>query len=181
MTAMNVIVVYYSYTGNNEALAKELQRRLACSIWKIEEVHRRRGLTIFLDILFRRHPQVHKPAIQLSRFHYVILVAPVWAGKIATPLKSFLELESDNINKFSFITICGGAGNTQLASELEHLLYKKPLLVAELSVNELLPPEKRDKVQYTSGYRLQEGDLKAFDVPIRSFMQSVVGEVSLLT
>ncbi|HEY0898211.1 MAG TPA: hypothetical protein VGD90_02710 [Sphingobacteriaceae bacterium] len=178
---MKVIVIYYSYTGNNEALAKELQRRLACSIWKIEEVHRRRGITIFLDILFRRKPKIRKPAIQLSRFHYVILVAPVWAGKIAGPLKTFLELEAGQISKYSFITLCGGAGNTHLSTELENLLQKKPLLITELSVNKLLAPEKRDKVKYTSGYRLQEGDLKVFDAEIKGFMQSVVGEVSLQT
>jgi len=178
---MKVIVIYYSYSGNNETLAKELQRRLVCSIWKIEEVHRRRGITIFLDILFHRRPKILKPAIQLSRFNHVILVAPVWAGKIAGPLRSFLELEGNQIHKYSFISLCGGAGNTYLESELEKLLHKKPLLITELSVNKLLTPEKRDKVKYTSGYRLQEGDLKAFDAEIKNFMQSVVGEVSLQT
>ena len=46
---MKTLIVYYSFTQNNEALARMLQTRLDCEMLKIETVKRRSTFSIFLD------------------------------------------------------------------------------------------------------------------------------------
>lgn len=83
---MKTIIVYYSYSGNNDSLAKELRLRFGCDIVKLEERKRRTGFTIFLDLLFKREPEIVDPNIYLDEYKTVIFIAPIWDSKIATPL-----------------------------------------------------------------------------------------------
>lgn len=105
-------------------------------------------------------------------FDLVILLAPVWAGKIAAPMRAFLEQEKYNIPKYSFITICGGATgqNLKLKHELTKILDKEPFRLTELWVNDLLPEEKRNTIRYTSAYRVIPPDLAFFESKIEQFV-----------
>lgn len=170
---MKTLIVYYSHTHNNELLAKNLQKRLACDTFRIEEVKKRTGFTILLDIMFKRTPKIAKHQLLLEDYSNFIFIAPVWAGHIATPLKAFLREERGHIGRYSFITVCGGVKGQRekLFNELTRILNKKPVRVAELWVSDILPEEQRDKVKYTSGYRLKEEDLEAFELKIFEFLK----------
>lgn len=171
---MKTLIVYFSFSGNNEVLAKELQSILHCDIFPIIELRGRVGISIFLDILFKRSPPIEKTEIALNQYDHIILVAPIWAGRIANPLKTFLKQEKENIRAYSFITLCGVGGNVKLRDELSRLTGQKPVSLKELPINELLPVEKKDKIKYTSGYKVQLQDVKAFRKPIESFLQDAV-------
>src|SRR6516162_2730160 len=107
---METLIVYYSYSGNNESLAKELGERLGCDIVKLEELRKRSGLTIALDLLFKRESKIKDIDIHLKEYETIIFIGPIWDSKIATPLSSYLKKERENINSYAFITICGGRG-----------------------------------------------------------------------
>ena len=55
---MKTLIAYYSFTHNNEVLAKDLQKKLNCDIHKIEEPGKRTGFTILLDLIFNRNPEI---------------------------------------------------------------------------------------------------------------------------
>src|SRR5688572_562958 len=105
---MKTLISYYSFTGNNEALARALQQKLNCDLYRITEVKKRKAITILWDIVFRRLPKVEKPIATLDQYDHIIFCSPIWNGKIATPLKSFVINEKDHIQQYSFITICSG-------------------------------------------------------------------------
>lgn len=172
---MKTLIVYYSFTRNNEMLAKALQQRLECDIHKIEEVKPRKNISIFLDLLFNREPTIRPTPCLVSLYDQCIFVAPIWAGKIASPLKAFLKEEKYHINRYSFITVCGGnAGQKEkLVKSLTQLLEQPPGAVQELWINDLLPKDKKNTIKYTSGYRLQSGDLKKFDPAIDKFVSGL--------
>ena len=178
---MNVLIIYYSYTGNNELLARELGRRLAAPLHRIEERGRRWGISIFLDLVFRRRPAILQSHVQPELVEHVILVAPVWGGRIAGPMKTFLEQKAEKIRQYSFITLCGHMQNPDLESELEQVTGKKPLVITQLAVEELLPPAQHGKVMKVSRYRVREAELVAFERQLKDFMQAVVGAASLQT
>lgn len=169
---MKTLIVYYSFSGNNEALAKELQRRLNCEIFKITEANRRGAFTIFLDVLFKRTPKVKEPWFDIKTYDHVILIAPIWAGRIASPLKAFIKLEKYDLRDYSFITLCGSQGNKHISKELKKIIQKKPAAVLELAVNDILPPEHQNKLKYTSGHRVDKNDMEKFSEKIDQFLQS---------
>lgn len=171
---MKTLIAYFSFSGNNEVLAKELQNLLGCDLYKITELKKRVGISILFDILFKRNSKIKKTDIQVNQYNHVILVAPIWAGRIANPLKSFLKLEKENIKEYSFITLCGAGGNKGLSDELSRLTGKKPVTIKELAVNDLLPVERKNKIKYTSGYKVQLQDVKAFKKSIENFLADAV-------
>ncbi len=171
---MKTLIVYYSFTGNNEALARELQRKLNCDIQRIVELKRRTGFTILLDLLLKRKSKIQKSEVPLKRYDQILLIAPVWDANIATPMKSFIDLEKNNLKEYSFITVCSGRPGQaeKLTRQLARLAGKKPITVAQLMINDLLPPEKKNKIKYTTPYRIKKTDLEAFETGIENFLKA---------
>lgn len=165
---MKQLIVYYSFTQNNELLAKALQQRLGCDLLKIETVKKRSALSIFLDILFHRKPALRSYRVDNGVEQYVF-VAPIWAGRIASPLKAFLQAERKNIKSYSFITLCGGiqGQRDKIENELTKLLTERPQKVTELWVSDLLTAEQKKNV---TGYRATEGDLAKYKAKIDEFV-----------
>jgi flavodoxin len=122
---MKTLVVFFSFSGNNKLLALEIQKLSGCDIYQIEEPEKRSGIRILFDVLFRRDPEIKRTEIQVSRYDHLILSAPIWAGRIANPLKTFLKVEKDKIREYSFITLCGAGGNKHLAEELTKVCGKR--------------------------------------------------------
>ena len=178
---MKTLVVYYSFTRNNELLAKSLQERLNCDIYRIEEKHKRTGLTIMLDLIFRRKPRIRPFPYSASAYDQFVFISPIWAGDVASPLKTFLVQEKRHINRYSFISVCGGAPDQKqkLVKILTGLLEREPVAVQELWINNLLPEEKKNTVKYTSGYRLEPGDIEKFKKEVNEFL-SVLTRASQL-
>lgn len=162
---MKTLIVYYSFTQNNEKLAKYLHKLLGCDIVKLETVKRRNGLSIMLDLMFHRAPTLKTVPYYLRDYDHVIFIAPIWAGRIAMPLKTFLKKEKSNIKRYSFITLCGGAPGQKkkIENELASVLNIMPENVIELWINNLLPANKKDTIKYTSGYRIQPDELWKFE------------------
>jgi flavodoxin len=142
---MKTLVVYYSFTKNNELLAKQLQRQLGADIFKIETLKRRTLVSIFLDLFFKRKPSIRKHQLSLYNYDQFVFVAPIWAGKIATPLVTFLQEEKSSIRRYSFITLCGGGTGQRekIEQQLTDVLSREPQMVTELWISDLFSSDER--------------------------------------
>lgn len=171
---MKNLIVYYSYTSNNQLLATYLQEQLKCDILRIEERKKRTVFTIFFDRLFGRKPTIKGYNVHLSGYDHVILIAPVWIGRIASPLKSFLVKERDNIRSYSFISLCGGVEKQRekLVDELTKLIKRKPGAVEELWIADLLSDDERNIPKNTTEYRVSRNDLELFRSKIEEFIEA---------
>lgn len=170
---MKTLIAYYSFTQNNEKLAKHLQKQLNCAIVKIETARSRNGFSIFLDLFFSRKPEIKSMPYHLHEYDHVIFIAPIWAGKIAMPMKSFLINEKINIKQYSFITLCGGSAGQKekIQNELISVLQKLPVKLIELRVNDLLPAEKKGKIKNTTGFRIEADGFEKFNSQLRNFIE----------
>jgi flavodoxin len=166
------LIVYYSFTGNNEKLARHLQRGLNCDVAKIEPVRKRNGFSILLDLVFGRKPEVEPVSHQLDGYDHAIFVAPVWGGKIAMPMMSFLVKERSSISQYSFATLCNGSlgQKEKMRNELVLVLQKEPRHLVELWVNDLLPARKKDTIRYASGFRIQEDGFDRFEAQLKGLV-----------
>src|SRR5690606_34412863 len=109
---MKPLVVYYSHGGNNELLAYRLQKEFGCDIFEVEPAGKRTGFSIFLDIIMARTPRIKPCPLDLGAYDMFIFVAPIWSGKMAAPLRSFLVQHRDQIPSYAFISLCGGGIST---------------------------------------------------------------------
>jgi flavodoxin len=169
MENMKTLIVYYSNTGNNELLVFHLQKKLQCEILKIEEAGRRSGLTIFLDIVFNRTPKLKEHAVQLNQYDHIIFAGPIWAGRIASPLRAFMRSEKSFIKSYSFITFCGGGSNEQIEkirSEVKVILGIPATIVEELWISRLPV-----KTGITSSYQASAEDLGCFEKQVDEFLR----------
>lgn len=171
---MKNLIVYYSFTQNNEKLANHLRESLGCDIVKIETLKRRTGFSILLDLMFNRKPAIKTVPYYLRDYDHVIFIAPIWAGKIAMPLKTFLINEKANIKSYSYVTLCGGGNagqKTKIQRQLMEMTGKAPGKVVELWISNLLPAEKKDTIKNVTGYRINPAEFSQFDWKIREALE----------
>ena len=112
---MKTLIVYYSFTQNNDALAKMVRTRLDCEMFKIETIRKRTGFSILIDAVFGRKPAIQKHNLVMRSFDQFVFIGPIWMGKIAGPLKTFLGEEKSNIKRYSFISLCGDVVEGEIA------------------------------------------------------------------
>jgi len=138
---MNTLVVYYSLSNNNELLAKEIYKQWDgnCDLYRIVETTKRSNLTILIDQLFNRIPRIKLNDFPVKEYDNYVFVAPVWMGKLASPLKAFLLKQKNKMKSYSFITICGGIDGQKekLTAQLNATIGYMPWMTIELRIDEL--------------------------------------------
>jgi flavodoxin len=170
---MKALIVYYSFTHNNEMLADELRSLISADVCKIEEVKKRTGFTILLDLLLRRTPKLKEFHLTQGLYDHCIFIAPIWAGQVASPMKSFLLQEKRNIGMYSFLTLCGGVQgqNQKISRQLSTLVGHDALHVIELTLTDLASEKEIPKLN--SAYRLQPNDLLFFKDKLNQFVKKL--------
>jgi hypothetical protein len=156
------LVVSYSHTGNNDALAGNLAKALGADHRRIVERRARTMGTILLDMALKREPRTDFDPVGIDEYEFVLVVGPVWMGQIAAPLRAWLRTLRATTVEFGFLSICGGADgpNPGLAADLERRVGRRPAAVVELHIADLLPPEPAPERKDTMAYRLTEGDVR---------------------
>ncbi len=172
---MKPLIVFYSNSGNNTALAYQLEKRLNCDIEEIVPKRKRMGFAILLDIVFNRVPAIKPLRADLREYDMVILVAPVWNARMASPMRTFVKENGSVIEACSFISLCGGRdGQRQkMVDQLTELLHDEPIAVEELALRDLFKDGRHDDVRNVSTYRVTENDLKFFGDAIDNFLRRV--------
>lgn len=175
---MRVLVVFFSWSGNNRLLAGVLAARLAAASCEVVEAKRRSGFTIALDLLFHRKPAIRSIACSVAEQDHVVLVAPVWAVKIAHPMQTFLRQHGARLPAYSFISLCGNASEAQLSQierQLTALTGKRPLQVLQLPLAECLPENRRKSPGAVTAYRATVGDTAHFESRLADFSAAIAG------
>jgi menaquinone-dependent protoporphyrinogen IX oxidase len=99
-------IIYYSLQGTTEKIARELATELDLPLYQIEDVYSRQGLFNFIrsgyEATFRRCPRIKKmDGFQPAQD--VILLTPIWAGQISSPLRTFCKQNAGKFRSFSLI------------------------------------------------------------------------------
>ncbi len=127
---MKSLIVYYSRTGNNEMLAKILQEKLGCEIEKIEEYINRKGVLGFLrsgmQATFKKMSEIKPIKNDPKDYDLVVVVSPIWAGHIPSPVRTYIHFNREKIEKIAFASVSyAGYGNKKVLKDLESLASKK--------------------------------------------------------
>lgn len=175
---MDALVAFYSRTGNNRLLAERLAGGLRCPLCPILPRWRLTTLAMAWSIFRHSLPKLQPRTLSAAGFAHVVLVAPLWAGRIATPMKSYVEQEGRSFRHYSFATLSGGyelASQVEaITQELSSLTGGLPQQVLELRVSDLLEGSARRQIRVVSRYRVKESELGRFQAQIDAFTEGLV-------
>lgn len=84
------MILYYSKTGNSKFIAEKLSRELACDSKKIAPMIDNLGI-LFLLSLMRIGIPTNISKKEIEGYSDVIILGPVWGGRLISPLKNVLK------------------------------------------------------------------------------------------
>jgi len=175
---MNAIVVSYSMTGNNHALAKSVAEGLNAEHTALTETKKRTMGTTVLDLLFNRTPKVQPSADVLTGRDAVVLAGPVWIGLAATPLRAYMKKLKKLRCPYAFLSISGGtdSDNPKIPAELRRRVKRDAAAVIDLHIADLLPKEPKPTRDATSAYQLMPNDVKTLTEQALPRLKAALGE-----
>lgn len=91
----NPLIVYYSRSGTSRIVAETLVEQLAFPVEDIQSTKNREGFlgifTCVLDQLLNRDDTLKPLKIDPKDFNPIILVTPIWIGKLSSPARTCLK------------------------------------------------------------------------------------------
>lgn len=137
------LVAYYSRSGNTAKVARLLASTLSADLEEICEVQALSGPFTFIasiiSSLLKRTPPILPSRKNVADYDVVILGCPVWASHMATPMRSYIQREGQQIRQLALFCTLGGSGGKstlgQMAALCGHqsiadLMVKQPALLS---------------------------------------------------
>lgn len=137
----SILVVCYSYTGVSRRAAEHLCAERGWPLGLVRDAHPRRVgasgyLRCTLDSLFRRQPAIAYDGPDPGDFRAVVLVAPIWAYRLAGPMRSFVASQREALRRVALLTTMGSAGASNAVAEVAQLLGHAPIHAAAITQQE---------------------------------------------
>ena len=124
----NIMILYYSLTGNTKACCEALQKGLETDIIEIKDLSDRSGGWGFfksaIGSLLGMHTDIEPEKPDLSAYSNVILGSPIWTGKLSMATRTLIDKNSFEGKKVVIFT-------TTNAFEQEKYKEKSKNLVRE--------------------------------------------------
>lgn len=145
----NILIAYYSHSGNTERIACKIQEKTSGDIFKIESVKEYpNNYKELVDLaqkekLSNFHPELKNKLDNIEKYEFIFLGTPVWWYTMASPVRTFIK--EYNLENKTIIPFCthGGGGEASTFTDFVNFLPKSNVLEG-LSLYET-PDNKTDE------------------------------------
>ncbi|CAN7782634.1 flavodoxin [Caballeronia sp. LjRoot34] len=141
MTKARVLVVYYSRSGVTAHAAKALANRLGADLEDIVERSDRSGPLGFvrsiIDVLRERPARINAAKHDPSSYELVVIATPVWAHRVATPMRTWLTAYRARLPKVAFLCTFGGSGAEQALGQLADISGRSALARCQIDARDV--------------------------------------------
>ena len=148
---MKVLVAYYSRTNVTKKIAEEITKELNCDI---EEIKPKVNYDGKIGYIRGGKDAIKAKIIELEALNYnpadydmVYLGVPVWAGKSANPMISYIKENENSFNEVKFFVTAGGTGFDGTFKQLEDFVGKEPIKKLALTTKEVKQDKYQDKLK----------------------------------
>lgn len=176
---MKTLVAFYSLSGNNELLARELAGKMSADLEKIiEKTSRSSGGFGFMRSCFEGFLKFKagiRPAVKdAGDYDLVVLCAPVWAGGISSPMRSYVVQNRKKFKRIAFASVSGGENNPKALEDLGKVAGMKVSVSLVLSAN--VSGSSKDSKEAVKA-KLTSADLKSafFQDKLNGFVAKLGG------
>ena len=137
MADRKTLVVYYSRQGHTKDVAWEIARRIGAQIEVIDAGNFAHGFLWYLRAgwasLTGRDATIAKAEHDPRDFDLVVLATPVWVGRPAPPMRSYLREHGAALPAVACALTHGGGDASMALDKLEALAGKVPIARVMLS------------------------------------------------
>ena len=135
------LIVYYSRTGVTRHVAEQIARRVGADAIAIRDVRSRDGVLGYvrsaMEAMHGTLPEIELPPLRLSDRDLVVLMAPVWGGHVASPMRRFLHDHAHELRRVAFCCTMGGSGADGAMADVRKLLGFEPAATCALTDHEV--------------------------------------------
>jgi flavodoxin len=146
----NALIVYYSNAGHTRKVAEEMAKAAGWRAAEIHEAKPRRGrwgeIRCVIESLIGIKPHIELTSPPINTFDLIVIGTPVWAGHVASPVRSFLAKHRDSLRRVAFFCTCAGPNSGPVFDQLHNLSGKVPVNTLAITNEEMNSSNYRDKV-----------------------------------
>lgn len=142
---MSILVAYYSRTNVTKKLAEAIASETGADIEEIVPKVKYGGKIGYMrggkDAISEKIIDLEPLSFDPSEYDLVYLGVPVWAGKSANPMISYIKQNEGNFNDVKFFVTAGGSGFEGTFAQLEKYVGKAPLKTLALTTKQVKTDE----------------------------------------
>jgi flavodoxin len=135
------LVVCYSRTGMTATLGRDIAKSYGADFELIREPGDRAGtlgvLRSVWDALWQRRPAILPHENDPGEYALVILGTPVWAGHMASPMRSYIERHKGAFHRVALFCTMGGQNGAPALAEMAGLCGKDAIAKIAVSDKEI--------------------------------------------
>ena len=135
------LIVYYSRTGVTRHVAERIAGHVGADAIAIRDVRSREGVLGYvrsaMEAMHGTLPEIELPPMHLADYALVVLMAPVWAGHLATPMRRFLRDHARELRRVAVCCTMGGKGAEGAFADVRKLLGFDPEATCALTDHEV--------------------------------------------
>ncbi len=125
-----ILVAYYSWTGHTRQIAEAIAGELGADVEEIMEVRPRSGWFAFLysawEVLREHVVPIKVPLKDPFAYDLVVIGTPVWAGRMASPVRAYVTQERHKFSRIALFCTEGGANGEKALAQISQLCGKEP-------------------------------------------------------
>ncbi|WP_407381252.1 flavodoxin family protein [Methanobrevibacter sp.] len=147
---MSVLVAYYSRTDITKKVAEEIAGRLNADTEEIVSTVKYDGKIGYAragkDAMTVKIIELGDLKYDPSDYDTVYLGVPVWAGKAANPVISYIKQNEGKFNNVKFFVTAGANGFESSFKQMEEFVGKAPLKTLAITTKEVKNGEFKEKL-----------------------------------
>lgn len=128
-TQRDILVVYYSFSGNTERVARDLAAQLGADLAAIHEPERRRGwrgyLRAAMDSVMERPAMLGDLDKHPRDYALTVIGTPIWAGKMTPAVRTYLKAVRGQLQDVAFFATSGGTDAAKVVSAMEAIAERQ--------------------------------------------------------
>lgn len=144
------LVAYYSWSGHTRQIAEAIAAEFDADVEQIREVNSRSGWIAYFrsawEALQGKSAPIADVKNSVSGYDLVVLGTPVWAGRMSSPLRTYILQERDKFARIAVFCSEGGANGDRAIGQVAELCGKVPVASLIVTEGELASGTYRQKV-----------------------------------
>jgi flavodoxin len=148
----HILVVYYSLTGHTRQVARQIASASGADIDPIVDVAGRQYkpwdmFWLGMRAIFQRPEPIQEPIFDPRDYDLVILGTPVWAGRMAPPVMTYLKQHLGQLKQVALFCTEGGANGERALRQIAELTGLEPKAQLIVTEAELKTGAVQDEVK----------------------------------